>query len=81
MAPPMTFPQARNVAIEPAELPRNYVIEVPAAGWRGENLLVNGIDTGTSIQLEFDYNIALVQGETIDRLCASYLGLLRAVTT
>jgi hypothetical protein len=77
----MTFPPARNVAIEPAELPRNYVIEVPAAGWRGENLLVNGIDTGNSIQLEFDYNTAVVQGETIDRLCASYLGLLRAVTT
>jgi len=81
MAPPMMFPQPRSVAIEPAELPRNYVIEVPAAGWRGENLLVNGIDTGKSIQLEFDYNTALVEGETIERLCASYLGLLRAVTT
>jgi acyl-CoA synthetase (AMP-forming)/AMP-acid ligase II/acyl carrier protein len=81
MAPPITFPQARNVTVEPAELPRNYVIEVPAAAWRGENLLVNGLDTGTSIRLEFDYNTALVQGETIDRLCASYLGLLRAVTT
>jgi hypothetical protein len=54
---------------------------VPAAGWRGENLLVNGIDTGTSIQLEFDYNTMLVERETVDRLCASYLGLLRAATT
>jgi acyl carrier protein len=81
MAPPMTFPQPRSVVIEPAELPRNYVIEVPAAGWRGENLLVNGIDTGTSIQLEFDYNTTLVEGEMVGRLCASYLGLLRAATT
>ncbi len=42
MAPPIMFPQARNVASSQSELPRNYVIEVPAAGWRGENLLVNG---------------------------------------
>jgi acyl-CoA synthetase (AMP-forming)/AMP-acid ligase II/acyl carrier protein len=81
MAPPMEPPRAGNVIIEPSGLGRNYVIEVPAAGWRGENLLVNGIDTGESINLEFDWNTELVDAATIGQLCAAYLSLLRAVTT
>jgi hypothetical protein len=81
MAPPIEPPGAGNVSIEPSGLGRNYVIEVPALGWRGENLLVNGIDTGESINLEFDWNTELVDAATIDQLCATYLGLLRAVTT
>ena len=81
MAPPMAFPRARNVRMEPSGIPRNYVIEVPAAGWRGENLLVNGIDTGTSMNLEFDYNTEVVDAATIERLCAAYLDVLRAAVT
>jgi acyl-CoA synthetase (AMP-forming)/AMP-acid ligase II len=80
MAPPMSFPGARNARIEPAGIARNYVIEVPASGWRGENLLVNGIDTGESINLEFDYNTEVVDAATIERLCASYLDILHAAT-
>jgi acyl carrier protein len=81
MAPPMSpSSRAGTVQTEPFSLPRNYVIEVPAAGWRGENLLVNGMDTGESLNLEFDYNTMLVEAATIDRLCATYLDTLRAVT-
>jgi non-ribosomal peptide synthetase component F len=82
MAPPMTsFPVARNVQIEPSGIARNYVIEVPADGWRGENLLVNGVDTGESINLEFDYNTELVDAATIERLCAACLSLLKRCKT
>jgi acyl carrier protein len=82
MAPPMSSsPRIGTVQTEPFCLPHNYVIEVPAAGWRGENLLVNGMDTGKSLSLEFDYNTRLVEAATIDRLCATYLDTLRAVTS
>ncbi len=81
MAPPMSFPSARNVRMEPSGIARNYVIEVPAAGWRGENLLVNGIDTGASMNLEFDYNTEVVDAATIERLRATYLDVLRAAAT
>jgi hypothetical protein len=81
MAPPMSFPSARNVRMEPSGIPRNYLIEVPAAGWRGENLLVNGIDTGASMNVEFDYNTEVVDAATIERLRATYLDLLRAAAT
>jgi acyl carrier protein len=62
------------------DLPRNYVIEVPSLGWRGENLLVNWMDTGESLNLELDYNTELVEAATIDRLCAAYLDILSAMT-
>jgi hypothetical protein len=81
MAPPMSFPSPSSVLIEPSGIARNYLIEVPAAGWRGENLLVSAVDTGEAIGLEFDYNTELVDAATIDRLCAAYLGILRAVVT
>jgi acyl carrier protein len=81
MAPPTSSsPRAGTVRTEPFSLPQSYIIEVPAAGWRGENLLVNGIDTGESMNLEFDYNTKLIEAATIDRLCATYLDILRAVT-
>jgi acyl carrier protein len=81
MAPPMSCSaRAGTVQTEPFILPRNYVIEVPAGGWRGENLLVNGMDTGESLSLEFDYNTMLVEATTIDQLCAVYLDTLRTVT-
>jgi acyl carrier protein len=81
MAPPgSSSPRAGTVQTEPFTLPQNYVIEVPAAGWRGENLLVNGRDTGRLLNLDFDYNTELVEAATIDRLCATYLDTLRAVT-
>ena len=81
MAPPVSGPApAGPVRAEPFSLPRNYVIEVPALGWRGENLLVNGMDTGEWLNLEFDYNTKLVETETIDRLCAAFLDALRAMT-
>jgi acyl carrier protein len=73
-------PCAGAVRAEPFSLPRNYVNEVPAAGWRGENLIVNGVDTGESIIVDFDYNTKLVEAATIDRLCAAYLDILRAMT-
>jgi acyl carrier protein len=79
MAPPMSCaPRAGTVQTLPFTLPRNYVIEVPAGGWRGENLLVNGMDTGESLILEFDYNTRLVEAATIDQLCSVYLDTLRA---
>jgi hypothetical protein len=81
MAPPMSFPSSSSVLIEPSGIARNYLIEVPAAGWRGENLLVSAVDTGEAIGLEFDYNTELIDAAAIDRLCAAYLGILRAVVT
>jgi acyl-CoA synthetase (AMP-forming)/AMP-acid ligase II len=83
MAPLMSSsssPRAGTVQAEPFSLPRNHVIEVPAAGWRGENLIVNGMDTGESMNLEFDYNIKLIEAATIDRLCATYTDILRVMT-
>jgi len=83
MAPPAAYggcpAPAATVAAEPFALPRNYVIEVPAEAWRGENLLVNGIDTGEWLNLEFDYNTELVTAATIGRLCDAFLDILRAM--
>jgi acyl-CoA synthetase (AMP-forming)/AMP-acid ligase II len=73
-------PRAGTVQPEPFSLPQNDVIEVPAAGWRGENLILNGVDTGDSLTLDLDYNTKLIEAATIDRLCATYTDILRAMT-
>lgn len=82
MAPPPMEPvRAASVIVEPSGLPRSYPIEIPASAWRGKNLMVNGVDTGDSIHLDFDWNTELVDAGTIGRLRATYLDLLRAATS
>lgn len=81
LAPPMSSaPRGGTLRAELFALPRHYVIEVPDAAWRGENLLVSAMDTGEWLNLEIDYNTRLIEAATIDRLCVAYLDILRAVT-
>jgi len=81
MAPPMPTPQVKRMVIDLADVPRNYSIDVPPESWRGENLMVNGVDTGLEIDLEFDYNTKAIDAATIDRLCESYMDLLRTAVS
>ena len=67
----------RGIAVDTQALPRDYPIDVPAAGWRGETLICNLADTGDEIAGLIDYNTAQVGAEAVRELADDLLAQLR----